>query len=565
MNGQEKKNAILEYDANLDFDDFYLDSLENQLEEELENQFSDLEFIKSEKEKIGNPDALGKVVMDEVWKQFTNQIGLDVTNETLIQKYDREHPETYEEVGKTVMQDPKYKDANKAMKEKQKSWKLKDEYTGKDLGENDSANLDHVVARKELYENKRRRQAGIQTEDLANKDENLKPTNESLNKSKNAKSIEDYLSTQEERKKSLIEQNEKANKKIDNSNMSDLEKQKAKEKNNKRLQDKLDADEELMRKADKEARKAINKDIYKGMAKETAKKAGKDALKVMAIQALSTMLKEIINALVRFFKSTSKSFKGFLEEMKNAVKNFFSKIASFVRAGANSVIGTIVTEIFGPVVSMFKKLASFIKQGISSFMEAIRYLRDKDNVNKPFSIKVLEIGKIFSAGIMAGGTLVLGEVFEKLLLSIPFMTIEIPLFGTLANIFGMFFAAVLCGILGAIIMNILDKAIANRSRKLASENQVAKGNEILSTQNKIKIINEVQLEKDKIQASSNIDDRHKDAGNVMKEAYSNIMEDFAADFSDVYSTGLIDEEDIKTNSEIYKISDDLDDLLNSLN
>lgn len=116
MNGQE--NAVIEDKETLAFEDFDLDSLENQLEEQLESQLSDLEFIKSEKEKIGNPDALGKVVMDEVWKQFTNQIGLEVTNETLIQKYDREHPETYEEVGKTVMQDQKYKDANKAMKEK---------------------------------------------------------------------------------------------------------------------------------------------------------------------------------------------------------------------------------------------------------------------------------------------------------------------------------------------------------------------------------------------------------------------------------------------------------------
>ena len=90
MNGQGKENAVIEDNETLDFEDFDLDSLENQLEEELESQLSDLEFIKSEKEKIGNPDALGKVVMDEVWKRFTNQIGLEVTNETLIQKYDRE-------------------------------------------------------------------------------------------------------------------------------------------------------------------------------------------------------------------------------------------------------------------------------------------------------------------------------------------------------------------------------------------------------------------------------------------------------------------------------------------
>ena len=562
-----KENAVLSENETLEeelTESFDLNELEEKLQNELEKELSDLEFLKEEKDKIGNPDALGKVIMDEVWRQFTNQVGLEVTNETLIQKYDRKHPETYEEVGKTVMQDSKYKDANKAMKEKQKDGNLKDEYTGKDLSQSDSANLDHVVARKELYENKRRRQANIQTEDLANKDENLKPTNESLNKSKNAKSMEDYLSTQEERKKSLIEQNEKANKKIDESNMSEIEKQKAKEKNNKRLQDKLDTDEGLMRKADKEARKEINKDIYKGVAKETAKKAGKDALKVMAIQALSSMLKEIINALVRFFKSTTKSFKTFLDEMKKAVKNFFSKISSFLKAGANSVVGTIVTEIFGPVVSMFKKLASFIKQGISSFIEAIQYLTNKENANKPFSIKVLEVGKIISAGIMAGGALVLGEVFEKLLMSVPFMAIEIPLFGTLANIFGIFFAAILCGVIGAIIMNILDKAIANKSRKLATDNQIIKGNEVLNTQHKIKIINEAQLENDKANAQANISYRHQEAGAIMKDSFGNIMENFVSDFSDSESTFTIDEEDIKTNNELDKISDDLDDILKSL-
>ena len=397
-----KENAILndkdilndEFTETFDFDE-----LEEKLQSQLEEEFSNLEFLKEEKEKIGNPDALGKVILDEVWKQFGNQIGLDMTNETLNQKYDREHQgETYDDVGKKVMQDPKYKEANKAMKEQQQSGNLKDEYTGKNINQNENANLDHVVARKELYENARRKQAGINTEDLANKDENLKPTNESLNKSKGAKSVDEYISGREQREKDLREQNERANKKIDESNMSDVEKQKAKEKNNKRLQDKLDADDELMKKADKEARKAINKDIAKGVAKETAKKAGKDALKQMAVSALFSLLKEVMNGFVRFLKSQAKSFKSFLEEMKKAIKSFFEKITNVLQTGASSVVGTIVTEIFGPIVSTFKKLASLIKQGVSSVMEAVRYLNDKENKDKPFSIKVAQVGKIITAG-----------------------------------------------------------------------------------------------------------------------------------------------------------------------
>ena len=150
--------------CNLDFDeeqdDFNLDELEEKLGSQLEEKFADLEFLKEEKEKIGNPDALGGVILDEVWKQFANQIGLDMTNETLNQKYDREHAgETYETVGAKVMQDQRYKDANKAMKEQQQSGNLKDEYTGENISQNDKANLDHVVSRKELYENTRRQQA----------------------------------------------------------------------------------------------------------------------------------------------------------------------------------------------------------------------------------------------------------------------------------------------------------------------------------------------------------------------------------------------------------------------
>lgn len=385
-----KENAILndEYMLDEEFAEaFDFDELEEKLQSQLEEDFSNLEFLKEEKEKIGNPDALGKIILDEVWNQFGNQIGLDMTNETLNQKYDREHQgETYEDVGKKVMQDPKYKEANKAMKEQQQSGNLIDEYTSKNINQNDNANLDHVVARKELYENARRKQAGINTEDLANKDENLKPTNESLNKSKGAKSVDEYTGDREQREKALREQNERANKKIDESNMSDVEKQKAKEKNNKRLQDKLDADDELMKKADKEARKAINKDIAKGVAKETAKEAGKDALKQMAVSALFSLLKEVMNGFVRFLKSGAKSFKSFLEEMKKAIKSFFEKLTNVLHTGASSVVGTIVTEIFGPIVSTFKKLASLIKQGVSSVLEAVRYLNDKENKNKPFSI-----------------------------------------------------------------------------------------------------------------------------------------------------------------------------------
>ena len=562
-----KENAILDQEEELNeyfMESFDFDELEKELQSQLEEDLSNLEFLKEEKEKIGSPDALGEIILNEIWTQFGNQIGLDMTNETLNQKYDREHQgETYDDVGKEVMQDPKYKEANKTMKDQQLSGNLKDEYTGKNINQNDKANLDHVVSRKELYENARRKQAGIDTKDLANMDENLKATNESLNKSKGAKSIDEYTdpTKREQREKDLREQNERANKKIDNSNKSDLEKQMEKEKNDKRLNDKLDADDELMKKTDAEARKAINRKIMKGVAKETAKKAGKDALKQMAVTGLFALLKEVMNGFVRFLKSKAKSFKNFLEELKNSIKSFLKKIINILHTGVSSAIGTIASEIFGPIVSTFKKLSSLIKQGVSSLMEAIRYLRNKENKNKPFSIKVAQVGKIVTVGLVAGGAIFLGDLFEKLLLSVPGMQIELPLLGSLANVIGMFLASLVSGLIGAISINLIDKFIAKKQKAEATKAILEKGNQVIIKQYQIQIVNEVLLERAKESTQSNISERHQKAESVMRDAYKNIMEDFVEEFSENDQILVIDEEDQKINEEIDKINDDLDDLI----
>ena len=560
--------------CNLDFDeeqdDFNLDELEEKLGSQLEEKFADLEFLKEEKEKIGNPDALGGVILDEVWKQFANQIGLDMTNETLNQKYDREHAgETYETVGAKVMQDQRYKDANKAMKEQQQSGNLIDEYTGKNISQNDKANLDHVVSRKELYENTRRQQAGINTEDLANKDKNLKATNESLNKSKGKKSVNEFRKEREQREKDLIAQNERAKKKIDESNKSEAEKRLAKEKADKRLRDKLDAKDDLMKKADSEARKDINRDIAVGVMKNTAKEAGKDALKQMVVSALFSLLKEIMNALVRFLKTKAKSFKSFLEEMKEAIKSFVKNITDIFRIGAKSTVGTIVTEtIFGPVSRTIKKLASLIKQGVSSVMDAIRYLRDKENKNKPLAIKIAQVGKIIMAGLTGVGALALGEVIEKGLLIIPgvgqtIFAFELPLLGSLANILGIFLGALVAGIIGAIVINLIDRFIAKKQKQELQIAEIQKGNEILHIQTQQKERSIAVFERDKAAAQSNILNRHKDARVIMKESLTNIMEDFA-NSPTAASMRMIDEKEAETNRAIDAARNDLDNLLNAL-
>lgn len=479
----ENELLILNIEEATESENLNYDELEELLEQQFTMEFSNLEKLELECKEISSPDKLGDVILDEIWNQFANQIGLDMTSDTLLKQYNDKHPNGYtKDIADKIVKDKRYLDANKAMKEKQKLGNLKDEYTGRTLKINEKANLDHVVARKQIFENSWRKIADIETADLANKSENYAATNESLNKSKGAKSNSEYIKEREVREKNLKEQVERANKKIDKKDISDAEKKNLKAENDKRLNDKLAADSKKMLKAEKTAKKAINKDITKKASVRMANKAGKDAIKAMFVAALFGMLKEIMNALIRFFKSKKRSFNIFLDQMKNALHSFFRKIKDFIKVGVDSFVGSIVGEIIGAINQKLRRLPNMVKQVFGSIRESISYLSNPENQSHSTEIKIAHISKIITSGLAAVGAMFLGEILEKYLLTIPGMGFEIKFLGTLANVLGMFFASVLTGILAVIIINGLDQFI---SRKLIEENQkqqADKKNELLRIQ-----------------------------------------------------------------------------------
>ena len=461
------------------------DELEEILEQQFKMEFSNLESLQTEFKEIGSPDKLSEVILDEIWNQFGNQIGLDMTSDTLLKQYNDniDKPKEYTKViGKSILEDKRFKDAKNNMKDKLRSGTLKDEYTGKTLKINEKVNLDHVVPRKQIFENPWRKIADIETVDLANKSENFAATNESLNKSKGATSNSDYIKNREAREKKLKDQVQRANEKIDKKNISDAEKRNLKAENNKRLNDKLAADSKKMLKSEKTAKKAINKDIAKKASVRMANKAGKEAVKAMFVAALFGMLKEIMNALVRYFKSKKQSFDAFLKEMKKALHSFFGKIKDFIKVGVDSFVGSIVGEIIGAFAEKLRKLPNLVKQLFGSIRESISYLSNPENESHSTAIKIAHVSKIITSALVGVGAMFLGEYFEQFLNKIPGMTFEIKLLGTIANILGMFLASLLTGILGAIIINGLDGFI---SRKLQDENkrqQADKRNELLRIQ-----------------------------------------------------------------------------------
>ena len=505
------------------------DELEKLLEEQFTMEFSNLEKLKLECKEISSPDKLGDVILDEIWDQFANQIGLDMTSDTLLKHYNDKHPNSYtKEEGAKIMKDKRYTDANNAMKEKQKNGNLKDEYTGKTIKINEKANLDHVIPRKQIFEKTWRKIADIETADLANKSENLAATNESLNKSKGAKSNSEYIKNRELREKELRNQVQRANEKIDKMNISDAEKRNLKAENNKRLNDKLAADSKKMLKAEKRAKKAINKDIAKKASVRMANKAGKDAIKAMFVAALFGMLKEIMNALVRFFKSKKRSFDTFLDEMKNALHSFFGKIRDFIKVGIDSFVGSIVGEIIGAFAQKLKKLPNLIKQIFGSIRESISYLSNPESQSHSTEIKIAHISKIITSALVGVGAMFLGEYFEKYLLPLPGMGFEIKFLGTIANILGMFLASLLTGILGAIIINGIDQFI---SRKLIEENQKKQANK----KNELLRIQDVQI----FVAEQNVAVKRNDIFSRMAKNHQKLRE-LLGNVQDEFSNSKID-------------------------
>lgn len=552
----ENELLVLNAEEVYESENLNYDELEELLEQQFTTEFSNLEKLELECKEISSPDKLGDVILDEIWSQFANQIGLDMTGDTLLKQYNDKHPNGYtKEEGAKIMKDKRYTDANNAMKERQKNGNLKDEYTGKTIKINEKANLDHVIPRKQIFQNPWRKIADIETADLANKKENFAATNESLNKSKGATSNSDYIKNREAREKNLKEQVERANKKIDKMNISDAEKRNLKAENNKRLNDKLAADSKKMLKSEKTAKKAINKDIAKKASVRMANKAGKEAVKAMFVAALFGMLKEIINALVRYFKSKKQSFDAFLKEMKKALHSFFGKIKDFIKVGVDSFVGSIVGEIIGAFAEKLRKLPNLVKQLFGSIRESISYLSNPENESHSTAIKIAHVSKIITSALVGVGAMFLGEYFEQFLNKIPGMTFEIKLLGTIANILGMFLASLLTGILGAIIINGIDQFI---SRKLIEENQKKQANK----KNELLRIQDVQI----FVAEQNVAVKRNDIFSKMAKNHQKLRE-LLGNVDEEFSNSKIDFKQRLLANEIYfdEKQSELEEMQNALN
>ena len=568
----------LEKWAELDCDSVNFDDLESKLTSELEEQMSDLELLEQDREKIGNPNTIGETVMNVVWEQFINQVGV-VAGEDFIKENrgltldlrDSAHIQTTENFanGKIATHNDKI-DYQKRYDDWQNNFARENgDPNGKILTRYDSrSGEDRPVLRS--YDSKQPDNYNKNYAARGYIDDGRPKGSASVHKDHTipaAEIIRDaeanaHLSREEQAAFAnsdinLVDLDASANESKRDSSMTEWLDS---ERNGEKPADRFNIDEKELRERDEKARAEYKKrkkqgeersiETGKQSQKEEALRIGGKALRSVIMGLLASLIKDIIRKLISWFRAGNRKFSSFIESVKEAILSFVANIKTHLLNAGNTLVTTIATAIFGPVIGMIKKAWIFLKQGYKSVKEAIAFMKNPANKNMPCSVKMMEVGKIVIVGLTAGGAIVLSEVIEKGLMTIPGFGVEIPLIGSLANIIGMFLGALVSGLIGALALNAIDRLISKRLKTENIEEQFDKKNEIMQTQEKLHVVAQAQVIREKASMATHVVQRHLEAGEHFNELKNNVQHN-SADSDELHCSTS------KTNDEISNILDNL--------
>lgn len=533
-------NNNLEQSYNEADESFDFDKLQNLLEVELQEHFSDLEGLEENFKKIGSPESLGDTIQNVIWDQFINQIGVSAGEDFIkenrgltLDLRKSAHIQTAEnfEKGKIATHNSSinYKDRYNTWQskfDKDDNGNIKYHYTRAGKPEANivggarkifdktrptgsiinKTDMDHTVSAGEIIrdaEANAHLSVGEQVS-FANSKSNLYEMDASHNLSKSDTSMTDWLDNP----------NSKGYKPNE---IFDID-----EKLEKEYRERDKVARENYEKIKKEGEK---KSIETGeqSRKKEAFRIGGTALKAALMGLLAELVKEIIQKLIQWLYAGKKNLTSFFDSLKKAITNFISNLKNKLLTAGNTFLTSVVTAIFGPIIGVIKKAWIFIKQGYQSLKQAINYIKNPENKNKPTSILMLEVGKIIITGLTAGGALILGEVIEKALISLapPIFGFQIPVLGSLGGILGILFGAISSGIIGAIALNLIDKLIAEKQKRHNIEQQIDTKNKIINIQNQQIVLQTSKLENTKNKFTNNTVERHtslRDSIQTMNDA-----------------------------------------------
>ncbi|GGA43078.1 hypothetical protein [Psychrobacillus lasiicapitis] len=336
---------------------------------------------------------------------------------------------------------------------------LVDAYTGESL--NGKFDLDHVISAKKIHGDPARLLAGLDGVELANQDTNLNATNFSINRSKNADTMDEVVARLQQRQAA----NEQKLKELKSIKNPTPEQQKQIEKH----ENLLKADFELMKKADKKARAVYNAQLGKAYyaSGKFLKPAGKDA----AITGYKMGLRQVLGLLfTEIWISVRKGIKNLIQKMKQnfQIKEFFIAIADifkstiqniiikykkFIETFKEGLIAGVLSSITTTIVNIFigtaKRVVQVIRECWASIVEISKILFFCDD-HTTFSQKMKAVAKI----LVGLATVLLGTLIHEAVLKIP----GLGQFDDVSDALAIFLSAFLTGIISIGLLYFIDHA-----------------------------------------------------------------------------------------------------------
>lgn len=298
---------------------------------------------------------------------------------------------------------------NKENSKLKKEGMLYDGYTGEKIEVNGKTNLDHIISAKEINDDRVRILAGLKGEDLANSPENLIITNESLNKSKSAYSMNEFLNKEKNR-----------------------EEKRYSEESIKRMEN-----------LDKRARKAyktklniayytssnFRNDLLKSSANVGVRMGLRQAVGFLLTEVVFTVMDEFkklkTEKLDEIFAAISNGIKKGFENAKLKYKELLSKFKDGAIAG---IIGSLTTTLTNIFFTTSKNIIRVIRQSWVSLVEALKIvLFNPDNL--PFGERMRAVAKIFATTASVIVSIVVREGLTKIgIATIPVVGDELVTF-----------------------------------------------------------------------------------------------------------------------------------------
>lgn len=275
--------------------------------------------------------------------------------------------------------DKKYIEKNRKLSQRRKDTGIVDAYTHETL--KDAHDLDHIIAAKNVHDNAAVYATSLDPISLVNSDDNLVPTISTINRSKGAKTVNEFLSDWEKTKD------------LRQSKIKELRsKSSLSEKEKKQLLkyeelEKLKPNEvkKLYKKSKQSMTNKLNKDYYTSskFAYDTSKAAVNLGGKMAIKQVIGFVLIEVWFAVKeRLFVCNGNSLKDFFSDILEGVKDGFSRakdkykeiLAKFKEGLISGIIASLMSTITNTVKTLLASSIKILRHASTAVVQAFKIL-----------------------------------------------------------------------------------------------------------------------------------------------------------------------------------------------